>query len=163
MQIGDFMTRSLSDSDRRILRVLQSNGRLANVELAERVGMSASPCLRRLRQLEAEGVVTGYTAEIDRKAVGLDVRAFVRVNMERHADADARAFEQAIARTPEVVACYMMAGEMDFLLHVVVPDLDAFAAFTRDRLMKIPGVKDVHTSFVIEEVKRGPDVPVALL
>ncbi|MGO1118941.1 Lrp/AsnC family transcriptional regulator [Rhodovibrionaceae bacterium A322] len=157
------MQRKLSDADRKILKVLQTEGRLPNVELAERVGMSPSPCLRRLRQLENDGIISGYSAQVDRRKVGLNVEAFVRVNLERHKDADAKTFVAAVSDMPEVVACYMMAGEMDFLLRVVVADLDAFGQFTRDQLTRVPSVKDVHTSFVIEMAKDSPRVPVDII
>jgi len=155
------MTRKLSQSDRRILRVLQGNGRISNVDLAAEVGISPSPCLRRVRQLEADGIVTGYSATIDPKAVGLGVEAFIQVGIERHTDAEARSFRDAVMELPEVVACYVMAGEMDFLLRVMVADLDAYGRFALDKLMKLDGVKDVRSSFVLEVVKRSPNVPIA--
>lgn len=154
--------RRLTDADVRILRVLQREGRISNAELAERVGLSASPCLRRLKQLEREGIIQGYAARLDRGKLGLGIEAFVRVNIERHKDADTDAFEREVRRLPEVVGVWMMAGDMDFLLHVVVPDLEAYGRFTRDRLIRLPVVKDVHTSFVIEAVKERGDLPIGL-
>lgn len=155
-------TRRLTDADLRILKVLQREGRLTNAELAERVGLSPSPCLRRLKQLEREGVIEGYAALLDRAKLGLGIEAFVRVNIERHKDADTEAFEREVRRLPEVIGVWMMAGDMDFLLHVVVPDLEAYGRFTRDRVIRLPGVKDVHTSFVIEAVKRRGELPLEL-
>ncbi|MCP5371483.1 MAG: Lrp/AsnC family transcriptional regulator [Hyphomicrobiales bacterium] len=155
------MTRKLTQSDRRILRVLQAEGRISNVDLAARVGMSPSPCLRRVRQLEADGIVTGYAATVDPRAVGLGVEAFIQVSIERHTDAEARTFRDAVAALPEVVACYIMAGEMDFLLRIMVADLDAYGRFALDRLMKIPGIKDVRSSFVLEVVKSAPEIPLS--
>ncbi len=154
------MQQNLSAADLRILRVLQSEGRISNVDLAERVGMSPSPCLRRVKRLEKEGVIKGYAAVIELKAVGLGVEAFAQVNIERHTDADATAFREAVAALDEVVACHVMTGEMDFLLRIFVPDLDAYGAFVRRKLLKLPSVKDVRTSFAIEVIKSSPTVPV---
>ncbi|SME89028.1 transcriptional regulator, AsnC family [Tistlia consotensis] len=154
--------RRLTDADLRILRVLQREGRLTNAELAERVGLSPSPCLRRLKQLESEGVIEGYAALLDRGKLGLGIEAFVRVNVERHRDADTEAFEREVRRLPEIVGVWMMAGDMDFLLHVVVTDLEAYGRFTRDRLIRLPGVKDLHTSFVIDAVKSRGELPLGL-
>ncbi len=154
--------RRLTAADLRILQVLQREGRISNADLAERVGLSPSPCLRRLKQLESEGYIEGYAARLDRGRLGLDIEAFVRVNIERHKDADADAFEREVRRLPEVVGVWMMAGDMDFLLRVVVPDLEAYGRFTRDRLLRLPGVKDLHTSFVIEAVRDRGDLPLDL-
>ena len=155
-------TRRLTAADIRILQVLQREGRISNAELAERVGLSPSPCLRRLKQLESEGYIQGYAAQLDRGRLGLDIEAFVRVNIERHKDADTDAFEREVRRLPEVVGVWMMAGDMDFLLRVVVADLEAYGRFTRDRLLRLPGVKDIHTSFVIEAVRDRGDFPLDL-
>ena len=149
----------LSGADRRILRVLQREGRISNVELARRVGMSPSPCLRRVRRLEQEGVIKSYAAVVDPRAVGLGVEAFAQVNIERHTDADATAFREAVRSVDEVVACYVMTGEMDFLLRILVPDLDAYGDFIRRKLLKMPSVKDVRTSFAIEVIKNRPGLP----
>ena len=150
---------SFSRSDLRILTVLQEEGRIANVDLAERVGMSASPCLRRVRQLEADGVITGYRATLDPKALGLGIEAFVQINIERHRDEDTEAFRRAVLARPEVVACYIMTGEMDFLLHIRVADLEAYGAFAMGHLVRLPGVKDVKSSFVLETVKPPQRLP----
>ena len=152
--------RNLSAADMRILRVLQSNGRISNVELAEQVGMSPSPCLRRVKRLEQDGVIKGYAAVINPKVVGLGVEAFAQVNIERHTDADATAFREAVAALDEVVACHVMTGEMDFLLRIFVPDLDAYGEFVRRKLLRLPSVKDVRTSFAIEVIKSSPTIPV---
>ncbi|MEX0759240.1 MAG: Lrp/AsnC family transcriptional regulator [Tistlia sp.] len=154
--------RRLTGADLRILQVLQREGRISNAELAERVGLSPSPCLRRLKQLESEGYIRGYAALLDRGRLGLGIEGFVRVNIERHKDADTDAFEREVRRLPEVVGVWMMAGDMDFLLHVVVTDLEAYGRFTRDQLIRLPGVKDVHTSFVIEAIKERGDLPLTL-
>ncbi|MCB2100359.1 MAG: Lrp/AsnC family transcriptional regulator [Rhodobacterales bacterium] len=152
-------TQKLSRTDRQILRILQREGRITNVDLAERIGMSPSPCLRRLKHLETSGVIAGYSARIDRRAIGLGVEAFVQVSIERHTDVEARVFRQAVESFPEVVACHAMTGAMDFLLRVVVADLDAYGAFAMGKLLKVPGVKDVHSSFVLETLKDSPTLP----
>ena len=152
--------RNLSSTDLRILQVLQSEGRISNVDLAERVGMSPSPCLRRVKRLEQAGVIKGYAAVIDQKAVGLGVEAFAQVNIERHTDADATAFREAVTDLDEVVSCHVMTGEMDFLLRIYVADLEAYGEFVRRKLLKLPSVKDVRTSFAIEVIKSSPTVPV---
>lgn len=144
-------------ADRRILEALQADGRLTNVELAERVGMSASPCWRRVRQLEAAGVIKGYRAEIDRRKVGLGVLALVSVEIDSHTEAEARRFEAEVARLPEVVACYSVSGQADFLLQVVAADLDGYADFAMTVIRRLPGIKAMHTSFVLKEIKApGP-------
>lgn len=147
----------LDPADRRILQALQAEGRLTNVELAERVGMSASPCWRRMRQLEAAGIIKGYRAEVDRRKVGLGVLAMVSVEIDNHTDAEARRFEAEVARLPEVLACYSVSGQADFLLQVVARDLDSYADFAMNVLRRLPGIKAMHTSFVLKEIKApGP-------
>jgi Lrp/AsnC family leucine-responsive transcriptional regulator len=150
----------LSAVDVRILRELQRDGRLTNVELASRVGLSPSPCLRRVKQLEAAGIIAGYRAVLDPKSLGLGLDAFVQVNIERHTDEDAEAFRQAVAARPEVVSARAMTGEMDFLLHIRVADLEEYGAFTMGTLLRMPGVKDVRSSFVLQEIKPERDVPI---
>jgi Lrp/AsnC family transcriptional regulator, leucine-responsive regulatory protein len=149
--------------DRRILEALQQDGRLANLELADRVGLSASPCLRRVKLLERAGVIEGYAARLNRQALGLGLMVFVAVNIERHTDREARAFRQAVAALPEVIACYITSGEHDFLLQVVVEDLDAYRRFTLDTLIKIDGVKDIRSSFAIDVVKENGALPLGHL
>jgi Lrp/AsnC family leucine-responsive transcriptional regulator len=153
----------LSHTDMRILQVLQTDARLTNVELAERVGMSPSPCLRRVRQLETRGVISSTVALLDRRALGLDVLAFVEVHIDRHTDTVADAFAGAVMKEPEVTACYAMTGAYDYLLQVIVPSLDAYADFTMNRLLKMPGVKDVRSSFVLQSVKESTALPLGHL
>ena len=153
----------LTRADLRILNALQADDRLTNVELAERVGMSASPCLRRVKQLEARGVIAGHVALLDRRALGLDVMAFVEVHIDRHTDAAAEAFSQAVMREPEVTACYALTGAYDYLIQVIAPNLDAYAEFTMDRLLRMPGVKDVRSSFVLRAVKQSTALPLGHL
>jgi Lrp/AsnC family leucine-responsive transcriptional regulator len=155
-----YMPTTLMDSiDLRILEALQADGRQTNLELANRVGLSASPCLRRVRRLEEEGVIDGYGARLSRERLGLDVVAFVRVNIERHRDADAELFMKAASELPEVIACYVTSGESDFLLHVVVADLVAYRRFALEKLVRVPGVKDIRSSFVIGTVKEASSLP----
>lgn len=143
----------LDAADRRILHALQNDGRLTNVELAERAGMSASPCWRRVRQLEAAGIIRGYRAELDRRKVGLGVLALVSVEIDSHTEAEARRFEAEVARLPEVQACYSVSGQADFMLQVVAADLDSYADFAMNVIRRLPGIKAMHTSFVLKEIK----------
>lgn len=151
----------LDRTDLRLLAVLQGEGRITNAELAERVSLSPSACLRRLQRLEAEGIVTGYAAQVDPQAVGLGLQAFVRVQLARH---EAGAIERFVAKVngwEEVVACHALTGDMDYLLHVVVRDLEHFSRFLLDRLLDQAGVADVNSSFVLRTVKgfRGMPLP----
>ena len=148
-----------SASDLRILRVLQADGRIANVDLAARVGLSPSPCLRRTKQLEAGGIIRSYAALLNRKKLGFGVEAFVQVSLDRHQDRLDRAFREAVLARSEVVGCYVMTGEMDYLLHVLVRDLEAYGQFTMAVLLKMLGVKDVKSSLALEVVKDSTALP----
>jgi len=151
----------LDRTDLRMLEVLQSDGRITNADLAEKVNLSASACLRRLQRLEQTGVITGYAAQVDPRAVGLGLQAFVRVQLERH-DAESIAhFVRRIEESKEVVACHALTGDMDYLLHVVVEDLDHFSRFLLDRLLNESGVADVNSSFVLRTVKQTHALPLA--
>ncbi|WP_114240947.1 Lrp/AsnC family transcriptional regulator [Dyella sp. C9] len=154
---------SLDRTDLRMLAVLQSEGRITNAELAERVSLSPSACLRRLQRLEAEGVLTGYTARVDPQAVGLGLEAFVRVQLTKHESAAVERFVGLVNDWPEVVACYALTGDMDYLLHVYVADLQDFSRFLLDRLLNAAGVADVNSSFVLRTVKRSAALPLAQL
>lgn len=153
----------LTEVDLRILEALQADGRLTNVELAERVGLSPSPCLRRVKALEARGLLKGYVALLDRRAIGLGVMAFVEVQVERNSETAAEAFTGALERESAVVACYAMTGPYDYLLQVVTPTLDDYAQFAMQRLLKIPGVKDVRSSFALESAKESTALPLGHL
>ena len=150
---------ALDRTDLKILDALQANGRLTNAELAERVGLSLSPCWRRLKRLEESGVITGYQALLDRKALGLGVTAFVRVDIERHTPAMERRFEEAIADLDEIVSCHVISGEGAFMLVVMSESLEGFSKFALDTLMALPGVKDTRTSFSLKEVKSSTALP----
>ena len=149
--------------DRRLLEVLQRDGRVSNVALAERVHLSPSPCLRRLKALEHDGVIEGYRAVLDREAVGLGLTVFVEIKVERHSDRLAEEIEEAVARMPEVVACHIVSGAADFLLEVVVPDLRSYEGFLLGSLLKLPSVTDVRSNFAIRTVKAPGPLPLGHL
>lgn len=153
------MQADLDRTDLRILRELQRDGRMPVVELADKVSLSPTACQRRLRKLEDSGVIERYAAVLNPAALGQTIQAFVRVSIERQSKDVAEAFEAAIKRQPEVRACYVMTGDLDFLLHVLVPDLQAFAEFSMKVLIGLPGVKDVRSSLVLEAVKQDEGVP----
>lgn len=138
--------------DRQILAQLQADGRMSNQELSERIGLSPSPCLRRLRHLEAEGVIQRYVALVDPEAVGLGVTAFVRVRLDQQDDRHLEVFEAAVADFPEVMECYLMTGEADYQLRVLVGSLGEFEDFLRRRLTRIAGVAQVTSSFALRPV-----------
>ncbi|EJU09947.1 MULTISPECIES: Lrp/AsnC family transcriptional regulator [Sphingomonadaceae] len=154
------MPSPLDSIDRRILDELQSDGRITNQELSERVGLSPSPCLRRLKQLEGEGVITRYVALVDPETVGLGVTAFVRVRLDQQDDRHLEAFETAIMQFPEVMECYLMTGEADYQLRLLVPSLGTFEDFLRNRLTRIEGVSQVTTSFALRPVVYRTKIPV---
>jgi len=145
--------------DRRILAALQRDARLTNVQLADEVGLSPSPCLRRVRLLEEAGAIRGYHAALDRQAVGLGLTVFVGVKVERHRDADADALRQAVVAVPEVVSCHLVSGDVDFLLQIVVPDLAGYERLLLDTLLRLPGVADIRSSFAIQTVKADGPLP----
>ncbi len=148
--------------DLAILTQLQRQGRIANAELAERVNLSASACLRRVQRLERDGVITGYGARLDPVALGLGLVAFVRVQLEKHGSTSIDAFATAVSTWDEVVACHALTGDMDYLLQVVVRDLDHFQRFLLDRLLNATGVADVNSSFVLRIVKAPGGLPLPL-
>ncbi len=149
--------------DRKILAALQADGRLSNVELADRVGLSPSPCLRRVRRLEEAGVIRGYQAILDRKRLGLGLTAFVSIRIDLHQEEREHAIEKAIRAMPEVVSCHLVSGESDLLLEVALPDLAAYEQLLLGGFLRIPGVKDVRTSFAVREVKPGSPLPLGHL
>ena len=154
---------TLDRTDLRILAVLQGEGRISNTELAERVSLSASACLRRLQRLESEQVITGYAAQVDPKAVGLGLQAFVRVQLAKHEHSAVEGFVKRVNDWDEVVACHALTGDMDYLLHVYVADLEDFSRFLLDHLLNASGVADVNSSFVLRTVKRSPSLPLSRL
>jgi Lrp/AsnC family leucine-responsive transcriptional regulator len=150
----------LDELDRRILDEVQADGRISNQDLSERIGLSPSPCLRRLRQLEGEGVISRYVALVDPTAVGLGVTAFVRIRLDQQDDRHLARFEGAVADFPEVMECYLMTGEADYQLRVLVGSLGEFEDFLRHRLTRIPGVAQVTTSFALRPVVYKTALPV---
>lgn len=154
---------TLDRTDLRLLAVLQTEGRITNAELAERVNLSPSACLRRLQRLEADKVITGYAAQVDPQVVGLGLQAFVRVQLVKHEAAMIERFVERISGWDEVVACHALTGDMDYLLHVFVADLADFSRFLLDRLLNDAGVADVNSSFVLRTVKRSSSLPLTQL
>lgn len=156
-------THRLDARDLQIVRALQDDGRLSNLDLAQRVNLSPSPCLRRVRLLEEAGVIRGYSADVDPRALGLNVTAFIRITLTRH-DRDAVArFESRVRDIDEILDCHLLTGEADYLLRVMVPDLDAYEGFVRNRLHAIPGTASITTSLVYGTVKSSRVFPLALL
>jgi Lrp/AsnC family leucine-responsive transcriptional regulator len=146
-------------TDRKIIGELQRNGRLTNQELSERVSLSPSPCLRRLRQLEQDGVIKGYTAIINQEACGLDITAFVSIRLEKQTDKTIQAFERGVRDLDEIVACYLMSGSSDYLLQVLSPSLKDYETFIRDKLSRAPGIGTLETHFAFGQVKHNTVFP----
>jgi DNA-binding Lrp family transcriptional regulator len=153
---------TLEKVDLRILGALQEDGRLTNQDLAASVGLSASPCWRRVRQLEESGVIQGYRAVVDRREVGLGVLAFIRVKIDSHSEAEAEEFSANVLKLKEVVACYSIAGDADFLLQAVAPDLDSYADFAMGILRRLPRIKEMQTTFALKEIKPFRGFPLDL-
>jgi Lrp/AsnC family transcriptional regulator, leucine-responsive regulatory protein len=149
--------------DRRIVAELQADARLSNVELADRVGLSPSPCLRRVKRLEREGYIEGYRAALRRDRVGLGFSVFVGVKIERHANERAIEFEGAVSAMPEVIACHLVSGEADYFLEVVVPDLEHYQRFLVGRLLNLPIVREVKSNIAIQTLKAGAPLPLGHL
>jgi Lrp/AsnC family transcriptional regulator, leucine-responsive regulatory protein len=146
-------------TDQRILAELQQDGRLSNVELAERVGLSASPCLRRVRLLEQAKIIRGYHAAVDQIKVGLPVSVFVSVKLEKQREEVMKRFETAVRRFPEVLECYLMTGSRDYLLRVVAKDLMDYERFLKATLTRIDGVASIESSFALAQVKHTAVLP----
>jgi DNA-binding Lrp family transcriptional regulator len=149
----------LDTIDRRILDQLQRNGRISNVELAGLVGLSPSPCLRRVRDLEDVGVIDRYAAILDQGAAGFSLSVFVQVTLERQIEAALEAFERVIAERPEVMECYLMTGDADYLLRIVVPDVAAYETFLKNHLIRIQGISSIKSSFALNRVKYETALP----
>ena len=139
--------------DKRIVTALQVDGRISIVDLAEKVGLSPTPCQRRVKRLEEQGVITRYAALVAPLALGLDLQALVQVTLDDHSEKTVEAFESAIRARPEVIACYAVTGDMDFLLHVLTPDLASFSDFALKALLRMPGVRGTRSSFIMQAVK----------
>ena len=155
------MDMKLDQADARILSALQADGRLTVVELADKVGLSQTPCARRIRALEQGGVIEGYAAIVNPARLGLKVQAFVMVKLQQHADDVVKMFQRELAKFEEVISCFAITGSADFLLYVAVPDLEALGSTVLKRLLKVPGVRDVHSSIVLATVKRAAPLPLS--
>ena len=156
------MPLTLDGYDRRILEVLQDEGRITNQELADRIGLSPSPCLRRVRALEEAGVIAGYHAVLDPKALGLDLMALLSISMDRHTPERFAGFESAVSGMPEVLECLLITGrEADYQLKVIVRDMDHYQELLLERITRIEGVSGVHSSFVLRRVMQRTRLPVS--
>ena len=156
-------TSKLDPIDRKILAELQADGRMTNVELAKRVGISAPPCLRRVRTLEESGYVRGYHADVDSRELGFEVQVFAMVGLQSQAEADLSEFENLCRKWPLVRECHMLNGEVDFILKCVAPDLSTFQSFLTEQLTSAGNVASVKTSLVIRCAKDEPGVPFDIL
>jgi Lrp/AsnC family leucine-responsive transcriptional regulator len=145
--------------DRKIIGALQENGKTTVHELAEKVGLSPSPCARRVRLLEQNGVIKGYSAIVDQKKLGLPINAFASIKLERQREEDLGRFSKAVARWAEVVDCYLMTGQRDYLLRIVAQDLEAYEQFLKDKLTRLDGVASIETSFALKQIKRSEVFP----
>lgn len=149
----------MDSKDRQIIRALQEDGRMTNQDLADKVNLSPSPCLRRLRNLENKGIIQGYSVDVDAKAYGLPVTVFVRISLEKHTEEVVRNFEAKIKATEQVLECHVMTGRADYLLKVVVADLADYERFVRRSLHPIGGVASIDTSFAYGVVKKTSVFP----
>ena len=149
--------------DRRIVTELQANARLSNVELADKVGLSPSPCLRRVRRLERDGYIDGYRASLRRGRIGLGFSAFLGVKIVGHANVQALTFERTVVAMSEVVACHLVSGEVDYLLEIVMPELEDYQRFLVDKLLNLPIVREIRSSIAIQTLKAGAPLPLSHL
>ena len=150
----------IDKTDAKILKLLQYDSRMSNAELSEKIGMSASPCWRRVKQLENTQVIKGYGVLLDRKKIGLGVMVFIRVSIDSHSEKEAKKFEEEVTALDYVVACYSIGGDADFLLQVVSPDLDTYAEFSMSIIRRLPGIKEMQSMFVLKEIKPFIGFPV---
>lgn len=155
----DMADRQIDELDVRILARLQKTGRIANIELADAIGLSPSQSLRRVRDLERRGIIRGYVALLDRESVGLEVVAFVRASLEKHDPKLAEMFERGVQRIPEVLECYALTGEADYLLRVVAPTVKGYSEILMEKLRGLPGVSSLNTSVVLREIKQTVTLP----
>jgi Lrp/AsnC family leucine-responsive transcriptional regulator len=153
----------LDTVDCRIITELQSDGRLSNVELADRVGLSPSPCLRRIKRLETSGYIEGYRATLKRELVGLGFSVFLSVKLNEHANERVAQFEKTMVDLPEVIACHLVSGEADYLLEIAVPDLPAYQLFLVGKLLNLPVVREVRSNIAIQTLKAGAPLPLGHL
>jgi len=142
-------------TDRKILAELQADGRISNTDLSRKIGLSESPCLRRVRNLEAEGLIAGYTALLDHRRLGLEIVAYVQVNLDQRSEADTHAFVKAVKKAPWIVECVAISGTHDYLLKVVAKNIDHFGELTMKKLLRFPGVIDVTSNLVLASIKHN--------
>lgn len=151
---------ALDQTDLAILREVQADGRLSNAKLSEKLAISETPCWRRLKRLESDGFIEGYQAVLNRKKLGYGVVGFAQITISDHASDDPLLFEREVANTPEILSCHNVTGDYDYLIQIVARDLDAYGAFIRDRLRKLPGVASVHSNLSLREVKSTLSLPI---
>lgn len=147
--------------DQKIIRELQKNGRITNQELAEKVNLSPSPCLRRLKNLETSGVIQGYTAVVDRNQYGLPISVFAMIRLNSHDTDTVKRFEDRIADTEEIIECFLMAGSHDYLLHIVAATLQDYEHFMKNKLNAVPGIAAIESNIAFGTVKQTPILPTA--
>jgi len=157
------MPRHLDEVDRRILRVLTTNARASNVEIARQVGLSEAPCSRRIQRMEQDGVIKGYSVQLDAGAIGVGIEAFITLTLEAVSAQSADRFAELVRESPHVRACYIVSGGAYALLHVAAEDIRFYSEFVLDHLRTIPGVKDLNSNFVMRVVKESGGLPVAPL
>lgn len=153
---------TLDSIDLKILRILQRDGRIATTDLADQIGLSATPCARRLKRLEEEGFIRGYHASLDAKKVGCGLQAFIQIRLDNHAEKTVEDFEAALLRRAEVVGCYAVTGSSDFLIHVMMTDLDALSVFATRTLLRMPGVRETQSSIVLSVLKAETAIPLEM-
>lgn len=151
---------SLDKTEIKILQLLQEDARMTNVVLAEKAGISASPCWRKVRGLEEDEVIQGYRVVLNRKKIGLGVMVFVRVVIDSHSEVEAKKFEEEVSALDDVVSCYSIGGDADFLLQVVAQDLDSYADFAMSVIRRLPGIKEMQSMFVLKEIKPLAALPI---
>ena len=149
----------MDQTERRILALLQQDGRMSNVALAEQIGLSESPTFRRVKQLEETGAISGYAAIADQRQLGLEVTAFVQVTMERQPDSATQSFHTHVAEEPHIIECHAMSGSHDYLMKVVARNIDHFSALCMERILKLPGVQHVESSFSLKAIKDSRVLP----
>ena len=149
----------MDKAEREILRVLQADGRISNVDLAEEVGLSESPCFRRTKQLEENGTIMGYSACVDRRLIGLQVTAFVQVSLGKKSERETQNFISKVEQEEHIVECHAMSGSYDYLLKVVARSMDHFSELSMQRILKFPGVQDMESHFSLKEVKLSQSLP----
>ncbi|OTG88164.1 AsnC family transcriptional regulator [Acinetobacter sp. ANC 4558] len=150
----------IDKTDAKILEILQIDSRITNADLSEQLGMSNSPCWRRVKQLEDTKIIQGYGVFLDRKKIGLGVMVFIRVSIDSHSEKEAKKFEEQVIALDHVIACYSIGGDADFLLQVVSPDLDTYADFSMSIIRRLPGIKEMQSMFVLKEIKPFLSFPI---